>query len=69
MYWRPHIVTKLRVLRFLSRYPVTNGMLNGRVTQLDVSIPVYFALGGARGVGGVGGQEICRNAMQVGLTP
>ena len=38
-------------------------MLNGRVTQLDVSIPVYFALGG------VGGQEICRNAMQVGLTP
>ena len=51
MHWRTHVVTKLRVLRFLSRYTVTNGMLNGRVTQVEVSIPVYFALGGVGGIG------------------
>ena len=63
MQWRTNIVTKLRALRFLSRYPVTNGMINGLVAQLDVSIHVYFALGGT------GGQEIWRNEMQIELTP
>ena len=46
MQWRTNIVTKLTALRFLSRYPVTDGIINGRVTQLDVSIHVYFALKG-----------------------
>ncbi len=46
MQWGTNIVIHLRALRFLSRYPVTSGMISDCVTQLDVSIHVYFALGG-----------------------